>query len=185
MQQTSVVAGLATSIGFTIALAVAFSLIRPYNSIVYAPKLRIADEKHAPPPLSRGIFSWIKPVLTTKEQDLVDLIGLDATVFLRFSRMCRNIFLILSIVGCGILIPVNLSKGVKWSDSTFLARVTPANTWGTADWGMVFCTYFIHIVVAGFLWWNYRKILQLRRQYFNSSEFQSSLHARTLMVRDR
>ncbi|RFU33091.1 hypothetical protein B7463_g3235, partial [Scytalidium lignicola] len=184
LAQTSVVAGLATSVGFTLAIAIGFSLIRPYNSIVYAPKLRVADEKHSPPPLGRGIFAWIKPVLTTREQDLVELIGLDATLFLRFSRMCRNIFLVTAVVGCGVLIPLNLSKGLRWQDATFLSRLTPTNTWGSADWGMVVVAYIINATVAGFLWWNYTKVLLLRRHYFNSAEYQTSLHARTLMIND-
>lgn len=42
--------------------------------------------------------------------------------------------------------------------------------------------YAINFVIGGFLWWNYRKVLQLRRMYFESEEYQHSLHARTLMV---
>lgn len=44
----------------------------------------------------------------------MEKIGLDAVIFLRFLRMVRNIFLVLSVFGCGILIPVNLIGGSKF-----------------------------------------------------------------------
>ena len=34
-------------------------------------------------------------------------VGMDAAVFLRFTRMCRNILLTLSILLCSILLPVH------------------------------------------------------------------------------
>ena len=180
---SSVYASLGTSIGFTLLLAVGFSLLRPYNSLVYAPKLKIADDKHAPPPVGKGMFAWVGPVMKTTEQDLVSLIGLDATVFLRILKMCRNIFLTIAVIGCGILIPANLSKGVKYANESAISRVTPINTFGSANWGMAICAWIFNIIIAGFLWWNYRAILRLRRQYYDSAEYQASLHARTLMVK--
>lgn len=170
-----------TSVGFTLLLAVGFSLLRPYNSVVYAPKLKIADDRHAPPPMGRGILAWVAPVMRTKEEELIINIGLDATVFLRVLRMCRNIFLVLSVLGCGILIPTNLIKG-QFKDEEIVTRVTPVNTFGGANWSITICAWLFNIVVAGYLWWNYRAVLRLRRQYYESPEYQSSLHARTLMV---
>ena len=182
LAQNSVYASLGTSIGFTLLLAIGFSLLRPYNSVVYAPKLKVADDKHAPPPMGKGVFAWVGPVLKTTEQELVQQIGLDAVVFLRVLRMCRNIFVILAIVGCGILIPINLSKGQKFSTTNTITEVTPVNVYGSANWGMTICAWIFDIVLAGFLWWNYRVILRLRRQYYDSPEYYASLHARTLMV---
>jgi calcium permeable stress-gated cation channel len=173
---------LASSIGITAAIALAFSFVRPYNTVVYAPKLKHADEKHAPPPLGKGIFAWITPLWSTSEQELVSLVGMDATIFMRFTRMLRNIFGILSVIGCCILIPVNVTKGVFFKDASELSRIGPANVWGEAHWATVVVAWLFNIIVCGFLWWNYRKVLQLRRQYFESEEYQQSLHARTLMV---
>ncbi|KAH6678040.1 hypothetical protein B0J14DRAFT_581794 [Halenospora varia] len=187
ISQSSVVAGFGTSLGFTLLLAVGFSLLRPYNSIVYAPKLKVADDKHAPPPMGKGVLAWVGPVLRTKEQDLVGLIGLDATVFMRILRMCRNMFLVIALLACGILIPVNLSRGIsgKFTASvTPLSKLTPIYTYGVDNWGMAICAWLFDIVVCGFLWWNYKAILKLRRQYYDSPEYQASLHARTLMLND-
>jgi calcium permeable stress-gated cation channel len=135
--------------------------------------------------MGKGIFAWVHPLVKTKEQDLLPLIGLDAIVFLRVLRMCRNMFLALSVIGCGILIPINLTtaaKAVGYSKTEFVARVTPINTFGSANWGMTICAWLFNVIVAGFLWWNYRVVLKLRRQYFDSTDYQAGLHARTLMV---
>jgi hypothetical protein len=134
--------------------------------------------------VGKGIFAWLTPVWKTKESDLVDRIGLDATVFLRFTRMCRNIFLVLSVFGCSIMIPVNivegevsLSKGV----SAF-ATMTPLFLFNKALWSHVACAWAFDVIVAYFLWRNYAAVRALRRQFFQSPEYQMSLHARTIMV---
>lgn len=119
---------------------------------------------------------------------MVQQIGLDAVVFLRFVRMCRNMFLVLSLVGIGILVPVNITNyavdsGGDDDDTKWISEITPLNVWSTAQWSQVVVAWLFDIVIAVFLWWNYRKIVALRRKFFESDEYQNSLHARTLMVR--
>jgi calcium permeable stress-gated cation channel len=128
----------------------------------------------------------MKPVLKTKEDDLVDRIGLDATIFLRFTRMLRNLFLALSLIGLLITIPVNVSfsdESIKQKGNTFLL-LTPQFIFGNAWWSHVVCSWAFDTILAYFLWHNYRKVRQLRREYFESPDYQMSLHARTLMVTD-
>ena len=175
---------MATSIAVAVVLALLFSLFRPRHSIVYAPKVKHADYKHTPPPVGKGFFSWFGPVLRTKEPQLVECIGLDATIFLRFTKMCRNIFIFMSIVGCSIMIPVNLtqSDGAQKQGFSAFSIMTPLYVSTTAVWSQVACAWAFDIIIAFFLWRNYRAIVRLRRNYFESADYQRSLHARTLMV---
>lgn len=176
---------LGISLGFTVFTAIIFSLLRPYNQAVYAPKLKHADEKHAPPPLGKAPWSWIATVWGTKEEQLMHSIGMDATVFLRFVRMCRNMFLTLSITGVGILLPIhisNFSSTGSINDTQWVTKITPLDVKESAVWAQVVIAWVFNIIVASYLWWNYRKILQLRRKYFETEEYQTSLHSRTLMV---
>ena len=113
---------------------------------------------------------------------MVTLVGMDATLFMRFTRMCRNLFLILTVLGCCILIPVNYTKTQRYPNDQWLGRITPLNVFGEPQWSLVVFAWLVNIIVCGFLWWNYRRVLALRRQYFQSVEYQQSLHARTLMV---
>ena len=53
---------------------------------------------------------------------------------------------------------------------------------GQVFWAMVACAWLIDIVVCLFLWWNYRAVTRLRREYFESKDYQNSLHSRTLMI---
>jgi hypothetical protein len=185
VQQTAVLASLATSLAISGVVAVLFCFARPYNAIVYAPRLKHADEKHAPPPLGKSPWAWFGPVWRTTEQELVDKVGLDATIFIRFTKMCRNIFLVLSVMGCGILIPVNVIGGKQFNGvgniSSFM-KMTPQFMIGSIYWALVACSWVIDIVVCFFLYINYRAVTRLRREYFESADYQNSLHARTLMV---
>ncbi|KAL4868877.1 hypothetical protein BDV12DRAFT_168808 [Aspergillus spectabilis] len=183
-QTNAVWASLGTSAGFAIILALLFSLFRPRHSVVYAPKVKHADRKHTPPPVGKGFFSWIKPVLRTKEPELVECIGLDATIFIRFTKMCRNIFILLSIIGCGVMIPLNVSRSHNTNNATAFATMTPLYVDSDAIWSQVVCAWAFDIIIAFFLWKNYKAVLALRRKYFESSDYQRSLHARTLMITD-
>ena len=174
------------SLAFTGAIVLGFCVIRPYNTVVYAPRAKHADSKHAPPPVSKGLFGWVFAIMRTKENELVEKLGLDAALFLRFTRMMRNIFTILAIVGCGVLIPVNVfaatfdTTGIYW-----LTRMTPSRMYGSsAYWVYVIAAYVFDGIIFFFLWINYKAVLRLRRAYFDSPEYQRSLHARTLLLTD-
>ncbi|OAX79713.1 hypothetical protein ACJ72_05967 [Emergomyces africanus] len=176
-------ASFGTSVGLTLLLAFIFSLFRPRNSLVYAPKLKYADKQHAPPAVGKGLLAWLTPVIGTKENELVDCIGLDATVFLRFTRMCRNMFLVLSVIGCFVMIPVNITQSSPPPGIKGFATMTPEFVSYGAMWSHVVCLWAFDAIVAYFLWRNYKVVFALRGHYFESSEYQKSLHARTLLIR--
>jgi len=186
LQTNAFWASLATSLGVSAGLALLFCFIRPRHALVYAPRLKNSDKQHAPPPLGKGLFSWIKPVSKANDEFLVDKIGLDAVIFLRFTRMLRNIFLILGLLGICVMIPVNITmsnKSITQGLSAF-SIMTPLYIWGKGLWAQVVVAWLIDLVVIYFLWHNYRRIHRLRRAYLESPDYQKSLHARTLLIRD-
>jgi hypothetical protein len=141
-------------------------------------------------------LSWLKPLFTTKESQLIEKIGLDATVFLRCARMLRNIFAVLSIIGCGILIPINVvaynkdpvekpPDGTDRIDTGF-KMMTPVFLYKAPElvWAYIVVAWLFDIVICFFLWSNYRVVARLRQQYLESPEYRNSLHARTLMIID-
>ncbi|KAI1302205.1 hypothetical protein F5Y03DRAFT_212193 [Xylaria venustula] len=176
---------LGTSLGITAVTALIFSFVRPYNTVIYAPKLKHADEKHAPPPIGKGVFAWVMPLWRTKEEDLVSHAGMDAALFIRVMQMCRNMFLTLSVLGTAVLLPVYWElNSVKDGSQKWFLRLTPVNVAGQPIWALVVVGYLFNIVICSFLWWNYRQVARLRRNYFQSEEYQTSLSARTLMLND-
>ena len=184
--QTAVLSALGYSVGTMIMITLAFSFLRPHNSVVYAPKLKYADDKHAPPRIGKGLFAWFWPVASTKEAELVEKVGLDATIFLRFTRMCRNIFSSVTIIAVAILLPANVisSKKIPSNGNSFLNLSKPLSLTSAALWVHVVCAWAINIIVAFFLWRNYTAVTRMRRQYFESAEYLTALHSRTLMVTD-
>lgn len=190
VHQIAVLTALGYSVGTMILITLAFSILRPHNSVVYAPKLKYADDKHAPPRIGRGIFAWFWPVATIKEAELVEKVGLDATVFLRFTKMCRNIFVLVTIVAIAILLPANVISSRKKTSHLgnvshgFWIVSTPQYASGPALWVHVVCAWAINIIVSFFLWRNYAAVTRLRRQYFESAEYLTALHSRTLILTD-
>ena len=185
-EKTAFWSALGTSIGGSALIACLFCFARPYNSVVYAPRSRHADSKHAPPPVGKGVLDWISPVIKTKELELVEKVGLDATIFLRFANMCRNIFTCITIVGLAILVPINLYEHRSSIGSTdidnFFIQLTSQGVQGRYLWGYVLLAWFANFTIAFFLWRNYKSVARLRRAYFDSPEYQKSLHSRTLLI---
>lgn len=188
LKTTAIEASLISSVAIAAGIIVLFCFIRPLNNVVYAPRAKYADAKHVPPPMAKNPLGWVGPIMKTKELQLAELVGLDATIFLRFGRMNRYIFSILTLLGCGIIIPINLIASKGEVDSGYgtyspLMKITPLYVTSThLYWGYVVLAYLFDIVICGFLWWNYRAVLRLRRNWFDSAEYQHSLAARTLLM---
>lgn len=178
-------ASVGVSLGFTAALTLLFSFLRPHHRLIYAPRTKYSDANHALPPMGKGPFSWIKPVAKAKEEMLLEKLGLDAVIFLRFARMLRNIFCVLAVIGLVVMIPCNVGTGVKaiQDKSNVFAVMTPLYTFGNGLWAQVVVAYAIDLVIIYFIWYNYRKVLALKRTWFSSEEYQQSLHSRSLLIR--
>ncbi|KAJ3191654.1 hypothetical protein HK101_007518 [Irineochytrium annulatum] len=89
--------GLHTAVAF--GLIIAFSVLRPTNKIVYQPKLKFAPESKRPKPLSAAPTAWIQPIISSNESRIVNQLGLDAVMFLRFLKFLMKLFFILTIFG--------------------------------------------------------------------------------------
>ncbi|KAJ8111294.1 hypothetical protein ONZ43_g5657 [Nemania bipapillata] len=161
LTDSAIWSSLGTSVGITLCTALIFSFVRPFNTVIYAPKLKHADEKHAPPPIGKGFFAWVLPLWRTTEKDLV------------------------AHAGSAVLLPIYYTMNSdKDPTQKWFLRLTPLTVWGEPIWALVVLGYAFNIVICGFLWWNYRQIFRLRRFYFQSEDYQRSLSARTLMLND-
>ena len=67
-------------------------------------------------------------------------------------------------------------------NASWLTMMGPTYAWGTCMYAHVIVAYIFTIIILGLLWKNYREVVQLKREYFNSPEYLDSLHSRTLMV---
>ncbi|WVQ95300.1 hypothetical protein IAU59_002395 [Kwoniella sp. CBS 9459] len=173
----------------------AFSFFRPREKKVYAPKIKYQlpepvdpsddpDYEPPPPPISNGFFAWFSPVIRMKEEQMIANIGLDATTFLRFLRLLRNVFSCVSILGA-ILLAINIAynlKNVDSSDRNALSLLTIQNVRGSWMWPALGASYLINFIVMYFVWRNWQAMIQLRMRWFRSPAYQQKIYSRTLMV---
>ncbi|GJE91360.1 hypothetical protein PsYK624_075090 [Phanerochaete sordida] len=167
------------------ATIVVFNVLRPRNKIVYEPKVKYHDGEKKPPPISDSLFGWVSPLLHTKEPVLVEKIGLDAAVFLRFLRMMRWLFTAVALLTCAVLIPINVVyniRNVKSADRDVLSMLTIRDVNSRVLFVHVAATYVISFLVMAFVWKNWQEVISLRKQWFRSPEYVRSFYARTLMI---
>ncbi|KAG8921438.1 hypothetical protein FRC00_008647, partial [Tulasnella sp. 408] len=170
----------------SLATIFAFNLLRPRNKIIYEPKVKYYEGEKRPPRIKEGFFDWLSPLIHTKEPELLEKIGLDAVAFLRFLRLMRWLFLGVAALCCGILIPIDFSfnsQHVQKNNRNFLNSLTIANVGD--QWRLfvhVAMSYIITFMVMGFVWWHWREMIRLRRQWFRSEEYNKAFYARTLMI---
>jgi hypothetical protein len=169
----------------SVVTIILFNILRPNNKVVYEPKLKYHVGEKIPPRISSGIFGWVAPLLHTKEPELVDKIGLDATTFLRFLRMMRTIFSLVALATCAVLVPINVAynlKNVPSSARDVLSMLTIRNVSGNILWAHVGMVYVITAVVIVAVWFHWTAMVRLRAQFFRSPEYVQSFYARTLIV---
>lgn len=86
-----------------------FSLLRPHFQSTYSPKMRLKVCR--PPPLPVSLFGWINTVYALEESYILNNVGLDAVMLLRFYKFGMYVFGILSFVGLLVIAPVNYVGG--------------------------------------------------------------------------
>ncbi|KAI0758495.1 DUF221-domain-containing protein [Trametes elegans] len=189
-QRTLAPVAVATQVGLMFGVSLAtifvFNILRPNNKIVYEPKVKYHVGNKVPPRASDSFLGWVSPLLHTKEPELIDKIGLDAAIYLRFLRMCRWLFTTVAAVTCAILVPVTVVynlKNVKPKGRDILSMLTIRDLEGTDYiFAHIGVTYAITVIVMVFVWWHWREVVRLRRDWFRSPEYVQSFYARTLMV---
>ncbi|KAI7895415.1 uncharacterized protein EV154DRAFT_599321 [Mucor mucedo] len=193
--------GMGTQLGINAAIAVGvlclFNILRPNNSLVYAPKYKYATKTKQPPTLGHGFFDWFKPVMHTPDSVLIEKIGFDATFFIKFIRMIRRMLYVMTFVGVCIIIPINIvatSKTGEWPPSPGVEFLSISTInyydgkfhYSNGDLMWYWChaggTWIFSIVMYVFLWRFYVDYVKFRQEYFESEDYQNSMHARTLMI---
>ncbi|KAF9131866.1 hypothetical protein BG015_003792 [Linnemannia schmuckeri] len=66
---------------------VAFLFVRHWSKKIYQPRTYLVTKDIRSPPLPPGAFSWITASFKVKDTELLEKVGLDAYMFLRFLRM--------------------------------------------------------------------------------------------------
>ena len=181
--------------GISIATVLAFSFFRPREKKVYAPKIKYQlpppaeplddpDYEPPPPPISNSFWAWLSPVIHLKEEQTTANVGLDAATFLRFLRLLRHAFTVISLFGAALL-AINIIYNLKYVPSNsrnFLSLLTIANVKGSWMWPALAASYVFNFVVMYFSWRNWKAMTMLRYRWFRSPAYQTKIYSRTLMI---
>ncbi|KAI8330722.1 hypothetical protein BC941DRAFT_361109, partial [Chlamydoabsidia padenii] len=183
------------NLGIAILITILFCLLRPKHTLVYAPKYKYSTDLKRPPTIGTGLFDWVKPLLTAKDDVLLTRIGYDAVLFLKFLRLLRHMLLIMTLVGVCALIPVNImatrSSG-DWPpspgiDFLSISGINYANGKLKTDpdlrwyWSPFAATWFFSLVVVFFLHRFSGAYIRLRRHYFQQ-DAQERETAKTILI---
>ncbi|KAL2919600.1 hypothetical protein HK105_200512 [Polyrhizophydium stewartii] len=96
---------LTTFVSVGLACFLTFCIVRTCFLDIYSPRRVLTRGR--PPRLRKGLFSWIPVVFRTKENVLINTVGLDAIMLLRFFKMGYRMFAVFTVLGMGVLAPVN------------------------------------------------------------------------------
>ncbi|KAF9933161.1 hypothetical protein FBU30_006327 [Linnemannia zychae] len=82
-----------------------FCVLRTRWIVMFAPRTKL--RRHTPPILSATFFGWIPQLLRIPESEMLEIVGLDAVMMLRFFTMAIKLFTTCLIPGMLIIWPVN------------------------------------------------------------------------------
>ncbi|CAI0545423.1 unnamed protein product [Linum tenue] len=196
MDFSSFLTSLGTSFIIFIILMLLFAWLsrRPGNSVIYYPNriLKGMDPLEGGPSRTRNPFSWIREALSSTEQDIINISGLDTAVYFVFLGTVLAIFVLSGLLLLPVLLPIaatdNNIKGSKSdvSNNTFdeLDMLSMGNVTEKSSrlWAFLIATYWVSLVTYYSLWKAYNHVSALRAAALMSPEVKSEQFA--ILVRD-
>ncbi|KAJ2001591.1 hypothetical protein GGI04_003676 [Coemansia thaxteri] len=91
---------------FFLIIILLFSALRLRWPYIFSPRTRLTIT--APPFLSKRFFGWFLATMRTPETHILNTLGLDAVIFLRFYKMCMRLLLDIAFFSLVIIWPINI-----------------------------------------------------------------------------
>ncbi|XP_058107042.1 CSC1-like protein At3g54510 isoform X2 [Magnolia sinica] len=180
MNAESLLASAAINIGLALIVLSLFSILKkqPSNAVVYfSRRLSKHDPISFPPSFSLLRFipsvSWIRHAFHVSDEDIIHRCGLDALVVIRLFKLGIKFFLVCSMIGLVILLPVNYScqHGLSRSrESHSMDSFTISNIGRGSNrlWVHFACLCFISFYGLFLLYKEYSWILERRIQHLSN-----------------
>ncbi|KAJ2747349.1 hypothetical protein GGI20_000600 [Coemansia sp. BCRC 34301] len=114
---------------FTIFILL-FSALRLRWPYIFSPRTRLTIT--APPFLSKRFFGWFLATMRTPETHILNTLGLDAVIFLRFYKMCMRLLLDIAFFSIAIIWPIN----IVWSKTNLNPQTSKGASPSSGDQGI-------------------------------------------------
>ena len=166
--------------GITFILLLVFSILRPRCEFVYQPSFKLFTEfiyKEIPEKklallkklrLSSSLFAWVTPAFKINTEELYDLVGLDAFVYLRFLRLCFLIAAFSLPYAAIVLIPINLYGG---NDLLGMDLLTLGNIsqYSSKLWAHLIAVWLFSFIVYYLLYKEWNVYVQYRQRHLKEN----------------
>ncbi|KAJ1742306.1 phosphate metabolism protein 7 [Coemansia sp. RSA 1821] len=163
------------------AIFVAFCILRPRFKRVYAPRTYAVGKEKRSPPISNWPLAWIPAVLKVDDDAIVQRVGLDTYMFLRYMRSIFVIFVVLSFLSLVTILPVNITGdgGATGLDVLTIANVPSesAKLWVHIVFFMVFVAWVLRNIFV-----ELQVYTRLRIWWLTNPSHTSKVGASTIMV---
>jgi hypothetical protein len=164
----TVYATLSANIMFTGGILLFFELSRG-NRDVYSPRLR-NNEARTAGKCPKGWFGWIPHTLAVSDEDTLMMIGMDAFVVLRFTKLCVHMCMVCML---GAVIMMTLYYLSPQQDGVLgINRYTMANIpfGGSKLYCAVFFSWFYSMLFVYLIKTEYKHFVYLRQRFMTSGD---------------
>ncbi|GAV76417.1 DUF221 domain-containing protein/RSN1_TM domain-containing protein [Cephalotus follicularis] len=196
MDLKSFVTSLGSSFLIFVVLMIIFAWLstRQGNVVVYYPNriLKGLDPWEGGSGRFRNPFAWIREALSTSEEDVISMSGVDTAAYFVFLSTVLGILVLSGLVLLPVLLPVaatdngNKSSSDTTSNGTFsdLDKLSMGNVEAKAPrlWAFLLGTYWVSFVTYLLLWRAYKHVSALRASALMSPEVKSEQFS--VLVRD-
>ncbi|KAK2973056.1 hypothetical protein RJ640_005423 [Escallonia rubra] len=194
MDFSSFLTSLATSFAIFVVLMFLFAWLsrKPANSVVYYPNRILKGlDPYENGSRARNPFAWIREALSSSEEDVVAISGVDTAVYFVFLTTVFGILVLAGLVLLPVLLPVaatgkieveknSTSKGAFTQlDSLSMGHVKETSS---RLWAFLIATYWVSFVAYFSLWKAYKHVSDLRAAALMSPDVRPEQF--TILVRD-
>ncbi|KAI3680967.1 hypothetical protein L6452_35747 [Arctium lappa] len=195
MDFSSFITSLATSFMIFVILMILFAWLstKPGNAVVYYPNriVKGMDPWEGGRSKTRNPFAWIREAMSSSEEDIIAMSGVDSAVFFVFLSTVFGIFVLSGVVLLPLLLPLAMSEhdaGILDStgknafrdlDKLSMAHI---NERSARLWAFLASCYWVSFVSYFLLWRAYQHVSNLRAAALKSPEVKPEQFA--ILVRD-
>lgn len=160
---------LITNIVIFVILLTIFEKYRFYKQIyLKRQQPRFTENERVPPIPPAYPFGWLVELMRLNENDVLNMVGLDAYMLLRFHVVCYKIAIFFSFWGLLVLVPLYSTVDAEqlWDKYT-LSNVMAGEDkykfrlWGAAIFGYIFAAYFCQLLYAEYSNFSLRRLQYL------------------------
>ncbi|KAF9434390.1 hypothetical protein BGZ76_008105 [Entomortierella beljakovae] len=157
-----------------------FCIVRHWSKKIYQPRTYLVTQDIQSPILPLGAFSWVTASFKVSDTELLEKVGLDAYMYLRFLRMSAVFFWGCSLLSLPVLMPLNMLGGINEDGLRSFNIGNIDEKWRL--WFHLALTYIFCMAAILLLWREMREFIRRRHAYLMSEKHAKTPQSTTILV---